>query len=63
MSYGGEREAARLHVYGYGPTTPAAAIAACRVCGCTELAACPGGCWWVADDLCSRCYASYGGTD
>jgi hypothetical protein len=27
----------------------------CRVCGCTEANACPGGCWWVADDLCSRC--------
>lgn len=32
----------------------------CRVCGCTEDRACPGGCWWVADvdehgDLCSQC--------
>jgi hypothetical protein len=34
--------------------------AACRVCGCTEDAACPGGCWWVPDpelagELCSVC--------
>jgi len=32
----------------------------CRVCGCTNDLACPGGCWWVADpqelgDLCSSC--------
>ena len=27
----------------------------CRKCGCTELRACPGGCYWVAEDLCSRC--------
>lgn len=32
----------------------------CRVCGCTDDAACPGGCWWVPDplkagDLCSAC--------
>jgi hypothetical protein len=29
--------------------------AACRVCGCTELEACDGGCIWVEADLCSRC--------
>lgn len=28
---------------------------ACRVCGCTELRACPGRCHWVAADLCSAC--------
>jgi len=27
----------------------------CRLCGCTELAACEGGCFWVAEDLCSAC--------
>lgn len=27
----------------------------CRVCGCTYLDACPGGCSWVESDLCSRC--------
>ncbi len=33
--------------------------ATCRICGCTEDRACPGGCWWVPDpemgDLCSAC--------
>lgn len=29
----------------------------CRVCGCTDARACPGGCWWVEPTytLCSRC--------
>jgi hypothetical protein len=32
----------------------------CRLCGCTDTQACPGGCYWVDDpeekgDLCSRC--------
>jgi hypothetical protein len=27
----------------------------CRVCGHTETRACPGGCHWVDDDLCSAC--------
>ena len=27
----------------------------CRVCGCSEYNACPGGCYWVEDDLCSKC--------
>ncbi len=27
----------------------------CRVCGCTENKACPGGCWWVEEYLCSSC--------
>lgn len=27
----------------------------CRVCGCTDEFGCPEGCWWVEDDLCSRC--------
>lgn len=27
----------------------------CRVCGCTDISACPGGCYWVEDDLCSEC--------
>lgn len=30
--------------------------AACRICGCTETNACPGGCWWVEPDLCSACH-------
>lgn len=27
----------------------------CRVCGCTQYNACEGGCYWVEDDLCSKC--------
>lgn len=27
----------------------------CRVCGCTWENACPGGCYWIEQDLCSEC--------
>jgi len=27
----------------------------CRVCGCTWDNACEGGCYWVEEDLCSKC--------
>lgn len=27
----------------------------CRECGCTDQQACPGGCHWVEEDLCSQC--------
>ena len=27
----------------------------CRVCGCQQRRACPGGCYWVEEDLCSAC--------
>ncbi|TXL72519.1 hypothetical protein FHP25_24810 [Vineibacter terrae] len=27
----------------------------CRICGCTDHAACPGGCSWHERDLCSAC--------
>lgn len=41
-------------------------VPACRVCGCTEDRACPGGCWWVEDpegeDLCSACAEKEGAT-
>lgn len=30
-------------------------ITTCRVCGCSDLDACDGGCSWVALDLCSAC--------
>ncbi len=33
-------------------------VRTCRGCGCTDHAACStmaGPCWWVDDDLCSRC--------
>jgi hypothetical protein len=38
-----------------------AGIPHCRVCGCTDYHACPGGCYWVEDpegmgDLCSQCF-------
>lgn len=28
---------------------------ACRMCGCTDMRACAGGCSWVEEDLCSAC--------
>lgn len=28
----------------------------CRICGCSYFFACPGGCYWIADDLCSACF-------
>jgi hypothetical protein len=31
------------------------ALPTCKVCGCTDDNACPGGCAWVAPDLCSQC--------
>ncbi|MEN6537813.1 MAG: hypothetical protein ABFD89_29445 [Bryobacteraceae bacterium] len=27
----------------------------CRVCGCSDTRACPGGCYWAAPGLCSKC--------
>lgn len=27
----------------------------CRICGCTDEHACPGGCFWVSANLCSQC--------
>lgn len=38
---------------------------ACRVCGCTEFAACAEGCWWVGVEknsapLCSACSGGAG---
>ncbi len=27
----------------------------CRVCGCTDDYACPGGCYWIEENLCSAC--------
>lgn len=34
---------------------PFAKVRACRVCGCTDDNACPGGCYWVEEDLCNVC--------
>lgn len=38
------------------------AAGTCRVCGCTDWQACPRGCWWVEDDLCSACAPKKGKT-
>lgn len=38
-------------------------VEVCRGCGCTELRACVGGCWWVGRGLCSRCWPTHGGSD
>jgi len=32
-----------------GPGPEPGDVARCRVCGCTDERACPGGCWWVPD--------------
>jgi hypothetical protein len=37
---------------------PDEALRVCRVCGCSEFNACPGGCSWVEEDLCSACASS-----
>lgn len=34
---------------------PDEALRVCRVCGCSEFNACPGGCALVEEDLCSAC--------
>ncbi|WP_338631250.1 hypothetical protein [Clostridium baratii] len=28
----------------------------CKVCGCTEVHACEGGCYWIEWDLCNKCF-------
>jgi len=56
----------RVGVYGHTMRVPAATVfdglgpfvdtfGRCRVCGCTELQGCEGGCYWVEEDLCSQC--------
>lgn len=37
------------------PRPDPAPVRACRICGCTDMRACPGGCFWVESDLCSAC--------
>jgi hypothetical protein len=39
----------------YTPTHEEAATMLCRVCGCSTYDPCPGGCYWVEPELCSRC--------
>lgn len=36
---------------------PVAREVHCRICGCTYMRPCPGGCGWVEGDLCSICSA------
>lgn len=31
------------------------AVRSCRLCGCTDNRACPGGCSWASERLCSAC--------
>lgn len=52
-----------LSVIGHMPALEKALAAQrrCRVCGCTERNACPGGCHWVEWDLCSECAGKEGG--
>lgn len=53
-----ESAALLLEVSGAGPLDDIAEIEderKCRVCGCTWNNACEGGCYWVEDDLCSKC--------
>lgn len=37
------------------PRLPSRLGQVCRACGCSSHDACPGGCEWVAEDLCSAC--------
>ena len=39
----------------YEDSSPLFDVQKCTVCGCTDDCACPGGCSWVADEVCSRC--------
>jgi hypothetical protein len=32
----------------------------CKACGCSNARACPGGCFWVDDNKCSRCFDADG---
>jgi hypothetical protein len=40
------------------PDVASIGIRACHACGCTEMAACLGGCSWVAPNLCSACVSA-----
>ena len=35
----------------------------CRCCGCNDFQPCPGGCYWVQPDLCSRCAEEEGAAE
>ena len=38
------------------PRTDSNGFVRCRVCGCTEIDACPAGCGWADGDLCTVCF-------
>ncbi|HYP38247.1 MAG TPA: hypothetical protein VEQ62_18070 [Stellaceae bacterium] len=38
-----------------GPDLSLVNMRACRLCGCTDHSACEDGCYWVEEDLCSKC--------
>lgn len=44
-------------ITGHGSTEPPIEAGTCRYCGCTEYAACEGGCSWIDDEqtVCSAC--------
>ena len=53
---------AALKAQGFDPEAVVRVIApmmlglpVCRECGCTDITACDGGCYWVEEDLCSAC--------
>jgi len=53
-----ETAALLLEVAGSGPLDDLVEEAderKCRVCGCTWDHVCEGGCYWVEEDLCSKC--------
>lgn len=37
------------------PRIPAFLGSVCRICGCSQMAACDAGCGWAAEDLCTAC--------
>lgn len=44
-----------IYIFTNRETAEAVLNKKCRICGCTWHKACPGGCFWVEDDLCSKC--------
>ena len=28
----------------------------CIICGCNDMKACEGGCYWISDNICSKCF-------
>ena len=45
-----------IDTYRYMMTVPYVDPMKCRICGCDDMHACPGGCWWMAEELCSQCF-------